>query len=375
MQNKETGNTAISVRHLKLPRELGLVFNEASGEVSGTPALEGEYLFKLQWSRNGSEWQAGRCRLFVNPDPRSLWKCLEPDASEPYQKPHLNSALINAAHCRIVAASRRGRSHEHAGSFRDDDFYLKHETHHQWSVMVGADGAGSAPYSRYGSQLAAHTFGEHLYTQLAGSAGKKLASALSAWPAQPQTTSQAMGVDFHYLFHQAALRAVQAIEAEAQAENLPFKNFATTLLAAAVRVEGNALFLATFWLGDGAIAAYGPRGKVRLMGTPDSGEFAGQTRFLDRAALNDTSFSKRIGIGRFQDIRSVLLMTDGVSDPKFETDSGLANARLWDALWDEMAAPLKSKNPEQALLDWLHFFAAGHHDDRTLMVLSPKLLA
>lgn len=375
VHNKEAPGAALRVRHLKLPSELGLVFDETRGEVSGTPALEGEHIFKLQWSRDDAVWRAGRCRLFVNPDPRHLWKCLEPDASEPYPKPHLDSAFIAAPNHQMVAASRRGRSHEHAGSFRDDDFYLAHENQHQWSVMVVADGAGSAPYSRWGSKLAAHTFGEHLSSQLAGATGKKLATTLAAWQTQAHTTSQAMGVEFHYLFHQAGMRAVQALETEAQAKQVPFKNYATTLLAAAVRVEGQALFLATFWLGDGAIAAYGPRGKVRLMGAPDSGEFAGQTRFLDRAALNDTRFSKRIGIGRFHDIDGVVLMTDGVSDPKFETDTGLTQAPLWDAVWDEISPLLKSKNPALALLDWLHFFATGHHDDRTLLVLSPTDLA
>ena len=122
-------------------------------------------------------------------------------------------------------------------------------------------------------------------------------------------------------------------------------------------------------MGDGAIAAYGPRGKVRLMGTPDGGEFAGQTRFLDRAALNDQGFAKRIGIGRFADLTAIFLMTDGVSDPRFETDRGLTEAHNWDALWDELQPILSGANPAPDLCEWLHFFTAGHHDDRTLAVL------
>lgn len=63
------------------------------------------------------------------------------------------------------------------------------------------------------------------------------------------------------------------------------------------------------------------------MGTPDSGEYAGQTRFLDRTALNDqTAFGNRINIGLRSDVTSVILMTDGISDPRFETDNGLLDS-------------------------------------------------
>ena len=122
-------------------------------------------------------------------------------------------------------------------------------------------------------------------------------------------------------------------------------------------------------MGDGAIAAYGPRGKVRLMGTPDSGEFAGQTRFLDRAALNDQGFGKRLGLGRYFGLNAVILMTDGISDPRFETDNGLADAANWDALWDEISPHLTSPDPANSLVEWLNFFTPGHHDDRTIAVL------
>lgn len=63
-------------------------------------------------------------------------------------------------------------------------------------------------------------------------------------------------------------------------------------------------------------------------------------------------------------------MTDGVSDPFFETDNGLADATKWKKLWDEIEPKLKESNPEQALTDWLHFAVPGHHDDRTIALLN-----
>ena len=152
-------------------------------------------------------------------------------------------------------------------------------------------------------------------------------------------------------------------------KGVPAKEYSTTLLAAAVRKIGNSLFIASFWMGDGAICVYGPKGKIRLMGTPDSGEFAGQTRFLDRAALSDQGFSNRIRIGLYQDIQSVMLMTDGVSDPRFETDNELNDPNKWDSLWDEILPHLQSESPDVNMVQWLDFLTPGHHDDRTIALL------
>jgi len=372
IEGKDSTGVLVRVRDPKLRQDLGLTFDEASGELKGTPTGDGDCSFTLQWSSDGSSWSTGECSFFINPDPRSLWKCLEPDPNEPYQKPHLDSSIVNTPTQKIVAASRRGRSHEHSGTFRDDDFYIAYDPVANWSVIIVADGAGSAKSSRWGSKLAVKAFGNHLQSELSGQAGRQLSLALAAWPNDPDSTSRTMGTAFQNLFHKAGTLAVQAIEAEAKSKSSPVKEYSTTLLAAVARSDGDALFVSTFWIGDGAIAAYGPRGKVRLMGTPDSGEFAGQTRFLDIAALDDAGFAKRIGIGRFTEIDGLLLMTDGVSDPRFETDAGLANADLWDGLWDEISPLLTSEKPDKAMVDWLHFFTAGHHDDRTIAVLLPS---
>lgn len=93
-----------------------------------------------------------------------------------------------------------------------------------------------------------------------------------------------------------------------------------------------------------------------MLGTPDSGEYAGQTRFLDADAVSDAGFSKRISIGKWNDISHLVLMTDGVSDPWFETDNGLQNPQKWDRLMAELS-PLLT-DPEHAsaqLVEWLNF--------------------
>jgi hypothetical protein len=255
------------------------------------------------------------------------------------------------------------------GSFRDDDFWVQHDDASGWSLLMVADGAGSAKNSRWGSRLAVEAAGKHIAAQLSGAFGADMTQALAGWASDRVAASQAMHAPFYRLFQAASKLAVQAIEQEAESQGAAAKDYATTLLAAVVRRDGDETFLATFWMGDGAIAAYGPQGKLRLMGKPDSGEFAGQTRFLDRAALTDPDFGKRLGFGCYSGLNAVLLMTDGISDPRFETDNGLADAARWDALWDEIGPLLAASEPQKALLEWLEFFTPGHHDDRTIAAL------
>ncbi|MFC2503447.1 MAG: protein phosphatase 2C domain-containing protein, partial [Cardiobacterium sp.] len=68
---------------------------------------------------------------------------------------------------------------------------------------------------------------------------------------------------------------------------------------------------------------------------------------------------------------TVILMTDGVSDPKFETDAALENPQRWQTLWDELQAPLAAAEPKAALHDWLGFWSRGNHDDRTIAFFLP----
>ncbi|MBK6609045.1 MAG: hypothetical protein IPG24_27085 [Leptospiraceae bacterium] len=64
-------------------------------------------------------------------------------------------------------------------------------------------------------------------------------------------------------------------------------------------------------------------------------------------------------------------MTDGISDPKFETDANLNDLSKWDSLWDELEKEgiFQSSTPDKALLKWLDFWSQGNHDDRTITIL------
>lgn len=365
----------VTVTQVDVPENCGLTFDAATGTLAGCPLESGTIKLVVHCLFDQVSSVMTALDLPVQPDPQSLWQVNEPEAGPPFVKPHLASTQLMAPPWQLIAASRRGRAHEHAGTFRDDDFVIDFDEASGFGIMIVADGAGSAPYSREGARLAAQATASGLRRQLAQLQADDLQKPIQQWSTLTDDARRQLGIACFHLFRQAATQAVDEIERRASElaqrlqQSCKPRDFATTLLGALFLPTTAGLFVATCWIGDGAIAVYGPRGKVRLMGRPDSGEFAGQTQFLDRSVLHAPDFGQRIGMGCFQDIDALVLMTDGVSDPKFETDRALQDPTCWDQLWDELKPVLADPQPAQALTDWLHFFIKGHHDDRTLAVL------
>ncbi|WP_226894059.1 PP2C family serine/threonine-protein phosphatase [Proteus sp. FME41] len=359
----------VEIESVNFPESLGITFDVENRCLTGMPTKSGNFTLRIDWSVNSTRYH-NEVLFIINPDPRSLWQINEPPADSPYPKAHIDSKLILEDGIRIAGASRRGRSHEHAGTFRDDDFYIHHNSQSQWNILIVADGAGSARYSREGSRIVTNVVSEYLEEQLNIEKNPALAPYLNTihqW--DDENEKRQVGNFFSKLFHNASQLAINHLKNEAIRINEPVKSFSTTLLATVTLRINDELFAAAFWMGDGAIAAYGPAGKVRVLGVPDSGEYAGQTRFLDDSAINDNAFNLRIMIGKWREISHLILMTDGVSDPKFETDNGLQDPDKWAALIDEISPCLASpETADKALAEWLNFFSAGNHDDRTLVV-------
>ena len=126
-------------------------------------------------------------------------------------------------------------------------------------------------------------------------------------------------------------------------------------------------------MGDGAAAIFDPAiQKIKLLGEVDSGQYSGETQFLTLAEANAEKITARI----YTDIRDyppiLILMTDGVSDPKFHSDVQLNTFETWQIFWQELREPLQKEQPEKALEEWLDFFSKGEHDDRTLAMFIPQ---
>lgn len=287
-------------------------------------------------------------------------------------------AALDGEEKHIVAASLRGRSHAQEGKPRDDAF--RFATTHGWQVLAVSDGAGSACYSREGARLACEkavaVCCERLDNEPYRAGFEAHIKALSATPDETDKRKP-VGDSLYTLLCHAANQARQAIAQEAALQGKEARTYAATLLLCVAKHFPFGWFVGSFWVGDGAIALYRrdttPH-TVYLMGEPDEGEYGGQTRFLTMPEVfsDASALYRRLRFQLVDDFSALFLMTDGVSDPKFETTNNLKNAEKWDALWDELTAAdalTNTDESQQALLEWLGFPSPGNHDDRTLLVL------
>jgi hypothetical protein len=363
----DTG-VSVSILACEIPDAAGVSFD--AGLLVGDTPLTGEYPVRLTCTIDGDSAQSNlvaETLLVVNPNPRTLWKNLESDRDAPGWKPdQASEAVTGAGGARIVAASQRGRSHAHNGGFRDDDFAIRVTGPNGWNLLAVADGAGSAERSRIGSRVAAQT--------AVNVAAAKLEATPSLWPIAALETNPQDLTGAHMAAYQvlgaAAFDALKAIEAKSAEQGLPARAYATTLLLAAHRRIAGGELVAAYWVGDGAIALFEAQSDVIIMGTPDGGEYAGQTRFLDRDVMSDgREIMSRLQVRVVPRFDALLVMTDGVSDPKFPSDAALHDTAEWVKLWAELLPILDAPDAAQRLTDWLGFWNIGNHDDRTIAVI------
>lgn len=325
----------------------------------------------------------------INQDPRKLWKNLPVDwdnMPEPKYKNDdtqveyvkVETLPDGTPQKDIVAASKRGRSHAQEGKPRDDYFRIEHMDN-GWYIMAVADGAGSAKYSRQGSYIACNEAVSHCMSKLGQS--KNFEDAISNYSnlqnATEEEARKKVGNQIYDIVGTAAFKAHKAIQAEAALTKQPTKYYATTLLLTICKKFSFGWFVASFWVGDGAICLYDKGAHTaKILGIPDEGEYAGQTRFLTMPEIfkDATALFQRLRFYIVDDFTALFLMSDGVSDPKFETDANLNNPDKWDALWNDLrenGVELTDDNETSKiqLLDWLDFWAPGNHDDRTIAIL------
>ena len=342
----------------------------------------------------------------IHPDLWSLWKEL-PSPSGPYAEGgdyQEQGMRFPGTDKFILAASRRGRSHEHRGQFRDDSFNLKLGPSGSWSFFAVADGAGSAKFSREGARIACQTVVHQLSVRL-NEALKKgaLQEPLRDLPALRGSNPDLVVCDgtqaplellnvFHYALYDTYMRIRKTYEAHnanlAPGESpAQLSDFHTTLLCCAVRKYQDDWLIFSYWCGDGAFAIYGPNGQksqVIPLGEPDGGEFAGQTRFFTtKSEIDREPIQRRFRAVRLRDFDALVMMTDGVSDPNFEVAAEMNDPTRWASFWNQRGKEelfhnvftpgIAPKARSEALLEGLRFKVQDNHDDRTLMLLlNPK---
>ena len=381
---------------LRGAKELGLTLSEGQdGEFSlhGKPKVAGDFVLKLSYMTvEGEPASELAIPVAFNPNPRDLWRNIPTDPDIPYYKQDCDTDYIKVEAGTdglpkkdVVAASQRGRSHAQEGKARDDHFSLYHCDESDWYIIAVADGAGSAKYSRKGSEVACKTVIDHCRGLLLDN--PDFEESIRDYEADRDNKEKRTNVTRHVIdiVYKGALRAHEAVKKVAEAnEESKLKDFATTLMFAVCKKYDFGWFVASFWVGDGAMCLFDAENKTaKLLGTPDEGEFSGQTRFLTMPEIfrDPEVVSKRMRMAIVPDFTALFLMSDGVSDPMFETDRNLNDY----AKWEEFYNILRSGFPEDGiggvdlsdnneaskdqLLGWLDFWSPGNHDDRTIAIL------
>lgn len=365
---------------------LGLTFVKENNQISGNPTKGGDFAIHFNYTTTeypGKTFnQNGLFNLLINSDPRSMWKNIPtPDLIEYFKADQfwdffkIHAGTDDTLYSKsIIAASKRGRSHAHEGKARDDDFSFRHDNNTGWYFIAVADGAGSAKVSRKGSEIACRTMVEVCRATLQGS-DKIFEEFISDFNYEKTKEKRKKVEDALYkIIGSAVLRTLKDIEEEAISRSRSFKDYSTTLLFAMCKRFDFGWFVASFWIGDGGIGIYHKETTfLKVLGEPDSGEYAGQTRFLTPDILTSAEIYKRLRFEILNDFSALILMTDGITDPKFETDANLSDIKKWDELWEDLTKSVQFSsdfsNTSQQLLSWLDFWSPGNHDDRTIAIL------
>lgn len=272
----------------------------------------------------------------------SLWKYNPvPDSPEPYPEYKNSDDTVGSA--RIAAAGVRGKKHKHEGTNCDDWYEFDHVG--DWMIAAVSDGAGSKPLSRIGARVSCETVIASLKTEL--SAAAELCPDIKEQLSKPFSDGEFNSVcsKLAVIMQNSFAAAFSAVKdaciarsgkpeyEEAMGRKPEISDYSGTLLAAVmIPVCGGEHFIISIQVGDGMIASVNADadfgGALRILGSADSGAFAGETEFLTSAqAVSPDSLRSRTRIQRGR-ISALMLMTDGVADDYYPNDPQLLRLYL-----------------------------------------------
>ena len=366
--------------------ETGLSFNRENEVLSGNPKISGDLkikmLFKIDGESEETPLNEKVFTIIINPDPKSLWKNIESDKNAPFAKEDNVAIAGTFLDKKIVVASKRGRSHANVGSFREDDFAFKNFDTNGWSILAVSDGAGSAALSRKGSKLACDTLIDYFEENLDKENLKEFDEILLHHYNKTDSDSSKKISHFGYnTLSKAAHFVNQKIEEFATVNNEELKKFHATLIFALVKKYDFGYAILTFGVGDCPIGLLNKDlTEITLMNFIDVGEFGGGTRFITMPEIfQSDKLSSRFGFKLVDDFSYLMLMTDGIYDPKFVVEANLEKIEKWN----EFLSDLKGNNEDGSKVDfeyenadiatqlstWMDFWSPGNHDDRTLAII------
>ncbi len=365
--------------------ELGLIYDEKTKQIKGVPIQSGDFKilfrFKITGEPEDSAYHEKSIPIIINPDPKSLWKNLESDKNDPYWKEDNVTQFSPLGDRHILVSGKRGRAHANVGSFREDDFAFK-ELAAGWSLVVVADGAGSAKLSRKGSAIACNAVVDYFTEHISGENMIEFDELL-------QQQNNKSGDDTqkklnHYVYNKlgkAAFHVHKKLEEFAVKEAIALKDLNTTLVFTIFKKYDIGYAFLSFGVGDCPMGLLNKDiSEVTLLNWIDVGEFGGGTRFITMPEIfQNQNFATRFGFKLIDDFSYLIMMSDGIYDPKFVVEANLPDVKKWK----EFLADLNGKNEDKVRIElnpgnkeitdqflaWMDFWSQGNHDDRTLAIV------
>lgn len=398
---KNLGLTDLIDERFEGLEELGLSFNKIEDSIEGIPNQSGvlnfRFLYKIDGEGLSDPMREKALSIIVNPDPKSLWKNLPSDTENPFWKEDDVNTAQSFGDKKIVVSSKRGRSHANVGSFRDDDFAIKHFDDSGWSIVAVSDGAGSYSLSRMGSKIACEAVIDFFEENNNDENSKELEKKLIEYN---ETPDEELHKEIQNLGKNRMYKATLAVhnklklESEKTFTEMPhlFANpkartsldyYHATLIFTAFKKFDFGYVVLTFGVGDCPIAVMNTdRTETKLMNWLDVGEFGGGTRFITQPEIfhsQSMPMATRFNVDIIKDFSFLFLMTDGIYDPKFVVEANLEKHEKWLAF----VADLEGENEDGSAVDfspeneaiadqlstWMDFWSSGNHDDRTLAII------
>lgn len=392
--------TDVEISHFDGLEGTGLLFNKEENTIEGIPCISGDLKFTLLFKLKDVEDEQlneKTISLIVNPDPKSLWKNVASNKSDPFWKADDVALFEKLGDKHIVVASKRGRSHQNIGSFREDDFAFKNFEENGWSLVAVSDGAGSYSLSRKGSQIACSALIDFFADENGGEKFQPLEQKLSEIKdIDDEILLKETEVLAKQLLYKATVFVHNKIKADAEetAAKFPelFNNpkaksyldyYHATLIFTLFKRFHFGYVVLSFGVGDCPVALMNTdQTETTLLNWLDVGEFGGGTRFITQPEIfhsTERPMASRFNLKIVPDFSYLFLMSDGIYDPKFVVEANLEK----NEKWHEFLEDLKGNNEEHIALnfgqknetvarqlsDWMDFWSPGNHDDRTLAIV------
>lgn len=375
----------IRIKNIRNIDSAGLIFE--NNTISGTPKISSTYDLDIEFFHVNDENNIDikTVQLFVNADPKDLWKNIPSPDNAIFYKPEERKFKGKFLDKKIVVASKRGRSHAHEGTFRDDDFSAT-DLPQNWNIISVSDGAGSAKMARYGSQLSVESVNNFFNNEeIINEIEKNIKIIYTTEEATiPDTGSVDPKVEARQsvikTLYKGVLSTYTILNEEAAKNSLTLRDLHATLIFALTKKFDFGYVILTFGVGDCPINLINKDfSDVKLLNMMDVGEFGGGTRFITmKEIFNDPNITSRFGITCVEDFSNLILMTDGIYDPKFVTENKLEDLESWKTFIDDLNGNNDDKakvdfqnddNIDEQLMTWIDFWSKGNHDDRTLAII------